>query len=165
MNDQMDSVLLHYEEYGNNDYLAEISANTIVSYFQEIGYTREKANIIVGAFEKTEFVGTNGFGRLFSEDERFYKFAKEYFRRKAELKFGFDGYLLGYVTSDGYCEFVVPSYIEANKVFDKMKKEAIPVCLYRHNDTRGWRKDPIRANNYRKVQRFFVMKHIKGRKK
>lgn len=155
---------IHYEEYGGNDYLVDLAPEDIRDFFKWLGYSREKANLILGGIEKLEIVAC-GFTPLVQDDERFYVWAKEKYRSVAERQFGFDPYILCYYDSDGnYKEHICRNFAEANACFDKCVAQGLSATL--HNRTKkgaGWRKHPIREHHRAKAYRKFVMNHIKGR--
>ena len=160
------TILLHYEEYGGNDYKLTVTPELVVSFIHcHFGYTLSKANLIVGAFEKLDVVCTHGLAFLFDDDEDFYNFAKEKMSKKAAKAFHYEGYLIA-CTDDNreYEEIIVPSFMEANRLFDTKMAKGFACALILPNSNGGWQSSPVRTHNWKGVKRAFQRKHINSRR-
>lgn len=160
----MKDFLIHYEEYGDNDYVLTITPDIMVKYFIEIGYSQSKSQLIVGALEKLAYFNFHGFAELMDEDVRFYHWAKDYCRRKAEKQFGYEGYLVVYQDENGeYQETLSPTFYEAERLFTHCHEQNLPAGVLKPKAMGyGWCESPIKKTKWQKIEWRFWRNHKKG---
>ena len=154
---------LHYEEYDEQDYAIDITADVMVRYFQHLKYSRSKANLIVSGLQSLALVGDMGFLVLIEEDGHFYDWAKEEYRARAAEALGFGEYLLVYLDEDmEYQEETISGWSETHKRFDKLKRKNLPVAIVERNrQFKGWRSNPIRSSQWPKLRWRFERNHTR----
>lgn len=158
----MSDFLIHYEEYEDNDFPIRISESLVTDYFHSIGYSLAKSELIVGALEKLA-ITIDGFEAIFQDDERFYKWAKEVYRKEAASQFGYAGYLLAWVDSYGqYQETRFETFREAKREFNRIKSQNLPAAVLEPKLLRtGWKRNPIIKVQYKKLGWLLERKHFK----